>query len=78
MTTDKESFGIRLHHPTVEKLDDIIKESSYLNATRSELIEAIINAFLATDFNHLEKGREFIITKRKHEGEESEHSVDKK
>jgi len=63
------SFGIRLKKELVEKLDKIVKEASYLKSTRSELIESIISAFFSSNFNHFEKGKEFIIIKRKRESE---------
>ncbi len=65
MKKERISFGIRIKKTTVDKLDEIIKKISFLKATRSELIESIINAFFATNFNHEEKGKEFIIAKRR-------------
>jgi len=67
MDDESISFGIRLKKALVEKLDFIVKESSYLKPTRSELIEAIISAFFSSKFDHVEKGKEFLITKRKKE-----------
>ena len=61
------SFGIRIRKELVEKLDEIIKASLYLKPTRSELIEAIIDAFFSSKLDHVERGKEFIITKRKRE-----------
>ncbi len=67
MIETKISFGVRFKKKLVEKLDYIIKNLTELNTTRSELLESITEAFFASNFNHIEKGREFIITKRKRE-----------
>jgi len=67
MKGQKISFGIRLKKEIVEKIDKIIKEIYQLKTTRSELIEAVIEAFFSSHFDSIEKSKEFIITKRKRE-----------
>ena len=61
------SFGIRIRKELVEKLDEIVNASLYLKSTRSELIESIIDAFFSSKLDHVERGEEFIVTKRKRE-----------
>ncbi len=61
------SFGVRLKKEFTEKIDEIMKNLPDLNTTRSEFLEAITEAFFASKFNHLEKARDFIVTKRKKE-----------
>lgn len=65
MVKKKISFGIRIDKNTVNKLDKIIKANPEIKITRSELIESLINAFFATNFNHFEKGKEFVMIKRR-------------
>jgi len=67
MKENKISFGVRFKKRIAEKLDYIIKNLTELNTTRSELLESITEAFFASNFNHVERGREFIVTKRKRE-----------
>jgi len=67
MTDKKINFGIRLDKRLVESLDEIVKESPDLNTTRSELIDAIIEAFFASKFDKTAKGREFVVIKRRKE-----------
>ena len=67
MTENKINFGIRLSKKLTDKLDNIVSESPELNTTRSELIDALIEAFFSSKFNHAEKGKSFIMTKRKNE-----------
>ncbi len=59
----KSSFGIRIEDELVEKLSDVIDEARYLNITRSELIEAILEAELSSE-NPAEKISELIIRRR--------------
>ncbi len=65
MTSNKISFGIRINEDLTQKLDEIVKNSKFLSSTRAELIESILHAFFKSKLNHLEKGRELIIIKRK-------------
>lgn len=65
MPDGKSSFGIRLRRDLIEQLDQIVGKLDYLKTTRSELVETLVDVFFATDFEHLKKAEEFIITKRK-------------
>ena len=59
------NFGIRIDKGLAEKIDNIVKESEYLNLNRTEVIESILKAFFKSDVNHLEKSRELVIRNRK-------------
>jgi metal-responsive CopG/Arc/MetJ family transcriptional regulator len=65
MVKKRISLGIRLKDDLVDKLDKMVNHLDHINPTRSELIESIITAFFKSEFDHIEKGRELILTKRK-------------
>ncbi|MBI5253771.1 MAG: ribbon-helix-helix protein, CopG family [Euryarchaeota archaeon] len=65
MNNDKINFGIRIDTNLAKKLDEIVKESGYLNISRSEVVEAVLTAYFKSDASHGEKARELIILKRK-------------
>lgn len=65
MTSGKISFGVRIDSELVDKINEIVEESKYLNASRSEVVEAILAAFFRSDVKHEEKVRELIIIRRK-------------
>ena len=64
MKNKRISFGVRLKKELADKLDKVVKDNSELNSTRSELIEAIIDAFFSTN-DYIERGKRFILVKRK-------------
>jgi metal-responsive CopG/Arc/MetJ family transcriptional regulator len=59
----KSSFGIRIDDELVEKLSQIMDDSRYLNITRSEIIETLLDAELS-DQDSAEKIQELIIKRR--------------
>lgn len=61
------SFGVRLKKEFVDEIDKIVKEIVEIKTNRSEFLEAITEAFFSSKFEHKEKAKEFIITKRKRE-----------
>ncbi|KXA91127.1 transposase [candidate division MSBL1 archaeon SCGC-AAA259A05] len=61
----KTSFGIRIDEDLAEELDKIVEESDYLDASRSEVVEAILMAYFKSSTDHVKKARELIIRKRK-------------
>ena len=65
MNGSKISFGIRIDEELVNKINEIVEKSRYLNASRSEVVETILAAFFKSEINHSEKVRELIIIKRK-------------
>jgi len=59
----KTSFGIRIDDELVEKLSEIIQKSRYLNLTRSEIIEALLEIQLS-ELDSAERVQEMIIRRR--------------
>lgn len=57
----KEKFGIPVDENIVQQID----ECDDLQANRSEIIEAILTAYLRSDADHVERVRELIIRRRK-------------
>jgi len=48
-----------------EEVDELVAECDYLGASRSEIINAILTAFIQSDSDHAKQMREIIIRKRK-------------
>jgi len=61
----KEKFGIAVDEEIVQEVDELVAESADLGASRSEIVEAILTAFVQSESNHAERVREVIIRKRK-------------
>jgi len=61
----KEKFGVAVDEEIVQELDELVAESADLGASRSEIVEAILTAFVQSESNHAERVREIIIRKRK-------------
>jgi metal-responsive CopG/Arc/MetJ family transcriptional regulator len=59
----KSSFGIRIEDELLEKLSHIMDESRYLNITRSEIIETLLEIELDGD-DSKERIQELIIKRR--------------
>jgi metal-responsive CopG/Arc/MetJ family transcriptional regulator len=59
----KSSFGIRIEDKLLEKLSHIMDESRYLNITRSEIIETLLELELDGD-DSKERIQELIIKRR--------------
>ncbi len=59
----KSSFGIRIEDELLEKLGHIMDESRYLNITRSEIIETVLESELNGDYSK-ERIQELIIKRR--------------
>jgi len=58
-------IGIAVDKDVVEKLDEIASSSTYLDTSRSEIINVILRAFFKSDVNQTEKARELVIRYRK-------------
>lgn len=65
MKEGKINFGVRIDINLAEKLDKIVKDSEYLNISRSEVVEAILSAYFKSDIKHANKVRELVILKRR-------------
>jgi hypothetical protein len=49
----------------VQEVDELVAECGNLGAADSEIVEAILIAFIQTESNHAQQVREIIIRKRK-------------
>ena len=58
-------IGIAVDNDVLEKLDEIASVSTYLDTSRSEIINVILRAFFKSDVNQTEKARELVIRYRK-------------
>jgi metal-responsive CopG/Arc/MetJ family transcriptional regulator len=61
----KEKFGVSVDENIVQQIDEFADECDDLQASRSEIIEAILTAYLRSDADHVERVRELIIRRRK-------------
>jgi len=61
----KMKFGVAVDGETVEKVDELVAECDDLGASRSEIVEAILTAFVQSETDHAERVREIIIRKQK-------------
>ena len=61
----KEKFGVAVDEEIVQEVDELVAESADLGASRSEIVEAILTAFVQSESNHAKRVREIIIRKRK-------------
>lgn len=61
----KEKFGVSVDENIVQQIDEFADECDDLQASRSEIIEAILTAYLRSDADHAERVRELIIRRRK-------------
>ena len=61
----KEKFGIAVAEDVAEELDELVGECDDLGASRSELVEAILTAYLRSDTEHVQQVRELVIRRRK-------------
>jgi len=61
----KEKFGIAVDEEIVQEVDGLVAECDDLGASRSEIVEAILTAFIQTESDHAQQVREVIIRKRK-------------
>jgi metal-responsive CopG/Arc/MetJ family transcriptional regulator len=60
----KEKFGIAVEEDIVQEVDELAAECDDLGASRSEIVEAILSAFVQSEANHTEQVREIIIRRR--------------
>ena len=61
----KEKFGVAVDNEIVQEVDELVAECDDLGASRSEIVEAILTAFVQSESNHAEQVREIIVRKRK-------------
>jgi metal-responsive CopG/Arc/MetJ family transcriptional regulator len=58
-------FGVSIADELVEELDELTEECVDLQASRSEVVEAILTAYFQSDVDHEARVRELIIRRRK-------------
>ena len=61
----KEKFGVAVDEEIVREVDELVAECDDLGANRSEIVEAILTAFVQSESNQAKQVREIIIRKRK-------------
>ena len=61
----KEKFGIVVAAEIAREVDELVAECDDLGAAGSEIVEAILTAFVQSEANHAERVREIIIQRRK-------------
>ena len=61
----KERFGIAVKEDIVQEVDELVAECDDLGASRSEIVEAILTAFIQSNSDHVRQVREIIIRRRK-------------
>lgn len=62
-------FGVSVSTEIVEELDGLVEECADLKVSRSEIIEAILLAYLRTDADRVKKTRQLVIHNRTHPSE---------
>ena len=58
-------FGVSIADELVEELDELTEECVDLQASRSEVVEAILTAYFQSDVDHEARVRELVIRRRK-------------
>ena len=62
---EKEKFGVAIAEDIVREINELVDECEDLGASRSEIVEAILTAYIQSDTDHVEQVRELIIRRRK-------------
>ena len=58
-------FGVSIANELVEDLDELTEQCVDLQASRSEVFEAILTAYFQGDIDHEARVRELVIRRRK-------------
>ncbi|WP_231188662.1 hypothetical protein [Haladaptatus sp. DYF46] len=61
----KTEFGVSVAEELVDDLDGVTEQCVDLQASRSEVVEAILTAFFRGEIDHEARIRELIIRRRK-------------
>ena len=61
----RTKMGVSVRTELVEELDTLVDECSDLGASRSEIVEAILTAYLQNDEERIKRTRELVIRNRK-------------
>jgi len=63
----KEKFGVAVAEDVAEEVDELVSECEDLGASRSEIVEAILTAYVRSETDHVERVRELIHpTEKRH------------
>lgn len=57
--------GVAVAEELVDELDDLTEQCVDLQASRSEIVEAILTAYFRGDIDHEARVRELVIRRRK-------------
>ena len=60
----RTKFGIAVSEDVVTDLEAVVEECGDLQASRSEVVEAILTAYFASEADHTERVRELVIRRR--------------
>ena len=63
----KMKFGVAVDEDIASEVDKLVDECDDLGASRSEIIEAILTAYIRSDSDHAKQVRKLIIRRRKGE-----------
>ena len=61
----RTKMGVSIRTELVDELDILVDECSDLGASRSEIVEAILTAYLQSDEERIEETRRLVIRNRK-------------
>jgi metal-responsive CopG/Arc/MetJ family transcriptional regulator len=61
----KTKFGVSIDDEIAYEIDELVDECADLGASRSEIVEAVLTAYLDSDVEHGSRVRELIIRRRK-------------
>jgi len=61
----KTEFGVSIDDEIAHGIDELVDECADLGASRSEIGEAVLTAYLESDGDHESRVRELIIRRRK-------------
>lgn len=64
-TMSRIKIGVSIRAELVDELDTLVDECSDLEASRSEIVEAILTAYFQNEEERIEQTRELIIRNRK-------------
>ena len=64
-TWQKEKFGVAVDEEIVREVDELVAECDDLGVSRSEIVEAILTAFIQSESDHAKQVRKVIVRKGK-------------
>ena len=61
----RTKMGVSVRTELVDELDTLVNECSDLGASRSEIVEAVLTAYLQSDEERIKNTRKLVIRNRK-------------